>query len=102
MVDQEKNPFEKSVAPVDVVFDTVGGETLMRSWNVIKPGGQPVTVVSSEADPPEDCVKSGLTRASLSATRREAWPGQGGRLRCGMITQSVERKSNAEECISSF
>jgi NADPH:quinone reductase-like Zn-dependent oxidoreductase len=34
---------------VDVVFDTVGGQTLDRSWGVLKPGGRLVTV----ADPGE-------------------------------------------------
>src|SRR6185295_18859865 len=32
---------------VDVVFDTVGGETLERSWGVLKPGGRLVTVAAS-------------------------------------------------------
>jgi NADPH:quinone reductase-like Zn-dependent oxidoreductase len=31
----------------DVVFDTVGGETLERSWGVLKPGGRLVTVAAS-------------------------------------------------------
>src|SRR5947208_16965906 len=31
----------------DVVFGTVGGETLERSWSVLKPGGRLVTVAAS-------------------------------------------------------
>ncbi len=31
---------------MDVVFDTVGGDTLARSWQVVKPGGVLVSVVS--------------------------------------------------------
>jgi NADPH:quinone reductase-like Zn-dependent oxidoreductase len=38
--------FEEVVHDVDVVFDTVGGETLARSWQVVKPGGALVSVVS--------------------------------------------------------
>jgi NADPH:quinone reductase-like Zn-dependent oxidoreductase len=34
------------VKPVDVVFDTVGGDTLQCSWQVVKPGGVLVSVVS--------------------------------------------------------
>lgn len=38
--------FEEVVHDVDIVFDTVGGETLARSWRVVKPGGLLVSVVS--------------------------------------------------------
>lgn len=36
--------FEESVADVDVVFDTVGGETWRKSWQVLRPGGTLVSV----------------------------------------------------------
>ncbi len=39
--------FEDVIGHVDVVFDTVGGETLERSWSVLKPGGRLVTVAAS-------------------------------------------------------
>src|SRR5262249_22044451 len=32
---------------VDVVFDTVGGETLDRSWGILKPRGRLVTVADT-------------------------------------------------------
>jgi NADPH:quinone reductase-like Zn-dependent oxidoreductase len=38
--------FEDSVTDVDVVLDTVGGETQQRSLRVLKPGGILVSVVS--------------------------------------------------------
>jgi NADPH:quinone reductase-like Zn-dependent oxidoreductase len=41
--------FEESVEPVDLVFDTVGGELLERSPAVIRPGGRLVSV--AEAPP---------------------------------------------------
>jgi NADPH:quinone reductase-like Zn-dependent oxidoreductase len=44
-VDYTAGPFEEAVAPVDVVFDTVGGDTLGRSFNVLKPGGRLVSIV---------------------------------------------------------
>ncbi len=40
---------------IDVVFDLVGGETLARSWQVLKPGGVLVSVVSPQ--PPADVTK---------------------------------------------
>jgi NADPH:quinone reductase-like Zn-dependent oxidoreductase len=42
---------------MDVVFDTVGGETLERSWGVIKADGRLVTVVSTAESSTEDRVK---------------------------------------------
>ncbi len=37
--------FEDEVHDVDVVLDTVGGETQERSWSVLRPGGILVTIV---------------------------------------------------------
>jgi NADPH:quinone reductase-like Zn-dependent oxidoreductase len=37
--------FEDLVRDVDVVLDTVGGETQERSWGVLKPGGMLVSVI---------------------------------------------------------
>jgi NADPH:quinone reductase-like Zn-dependent oxidoreductase len=45
-VDHEKERFEDVVAPVDVVLDTIGGDTQARSWKVLKPGGFLVSIVS--------------------------------------------------------
>src|SRR5215470_605372 len=45
-VDHETERFEQSVAGVDVVLDTVGGDTQQRSLRVLKPGGILVSVVS--------------------------------------------------------
>jgi NADPH:quinone reductase-like Zn-dependent oxidoreductase len=46
VIDYTTTRFEDVVKPVDVVFDTVGGDTLQRSWQVVKPGGVLVSVVS--------------------------------------------------------
>jgi NADPH:quinone reductase-like Zn-dependent oxidoreductase len=47
VVDYQKERFEDVVQPVDVIFDTVGGETLARSWKMLKPGGRLITVAAS-------------------------------------------------------
>lgn len=52
--------FEDVVKPVDVVFDMVGGDTLQRSWQVVKPGGVLVSVVSPR---PLLMWPKGMTRA---------------------------------------
>jgi NADPH:quinone reductase-like Zn-dependent oxidoreductase len=46
VIDYTTTRFEDVVKPVDVVFDLVGGDTLQRSWQVMKPGGMLVSVVS--------------------------------------------------------
>lgn len=47
LIDYHTGNFEESARNVDVVFDTVGGETLRRSWNVLKPNGRLVTIAAS-------------------------------------------------------
>jgi NADPH:quinone reductase-like Zn-dependent oxidoreductase len=44
-VDYQKTSFEETVREVDVVLDTVGGETQERSFKVLKPGGILVSLV---------------------------------------------------------
>jgi NADPH:quinone reductase-like Zn-dependent oxidoreductase len=39
IIDYTTTRFEEVVHDMDLVFDTVGGDTLQRSWQVIKPGG---------------------------------------------------------------
>jgi len=47
VIDYRAERFEDVVRDVDVVFDTVGGDTLERSWGVLKPGGKLITVAAS-------------------------------------------------------
>jgi NADPH:quinone reductase-like Zn-dependent oxidoreductase len=46
VVDYTKQRFEESLSGVDVVLDTIGGDTQERSLRVLKPGGILVSVVS--------------------------------------------------------
>lgn len=46
--------FEDVARDVDVVFDTVGGETQERSWQVLRPGGILVSVISPPAQEAAD------------------------------------------------
>lgn len=46
VVDYRAVRFEEAVRDVDVVFDTMGGETQERSWKVLKPGGILVSILS--------------------------------------------------------
>lgn len=44
VIDYTTTRFEQVVHDADLVLDTVGGETLERSWSVLKPDGKMVTV----------------------------------------------------------
>lgn len=46
MIDYSKERFEDRTRDIDVVFDTVGGETLKRSWDLLKPTGRMVTIAA--------------------------------------------------------
>ena len=50
VIDFHSTRFEEALTDVDVVLDTIGGETQERSFTVLKPGGAPVSAVS-EPDP---------------------------------------------------
>ena len=45
VIDYHATKFEDAVRDVDVVLDTIGGETQERSWNVLKRGGILVSLV---------------------------------------------------------
>ncbi len=54
VIDYRTTPFETAARDMDVVFDTVGGATLERSWGVLKSGGRLVTIATpseTSADP---------------------------------------------------
>lgn len=47
VIDYRTGRFEDVVRDVDAVFDTAGGETLARSWGVLKPGSKLVTIATA-------------------------------------------------------
>ena len=62
-VDYTRQPFEQVVSDVDVVLDTVGEDTLERSYGVLKRGGALVSI-AGQVDPAK--LKSrGLTGGSI-------------------------------------
>jgi NADPH:quinone reductase-like Zn-dependent oxidoreductase len=56
-IDYRTVRFEETVTGIDVVFDTVGGETLERSWSVLKPGGRMVTIAANSETTNDNRVK---------------------------------------------
>lgn len=55
--------FEEKVRGVDAVLDTVGGETLDRSWGVLRPGGVLITIAGDVTD--NLAAKYGVRAASI-------------------------------------
>ncbi|HYZ86384.1 MAG TPA: NADP-dependent oxidoreductase [Bryobacteraceae bacterium] len=56
-IDYKASRFEKEVKDVDVVFDAVGGDTLERSWGVLRPGGRIVTIAADSEHTTDQRVK---------------------------------------------
>lgn len=52
VIDYRAQKFEEQVKGVDVVLDTIGGETLARSYQVVRPGG----IIVSVLDQPDPAV----------------------------------------------
>lgn len=57
VIDYKASRFEKEVRDVDVVFDAVGGDTLDRSWGVLKPGGRMITIAADGEGTADQRVK---------------------------------------------
>jgi len=57
-IDYEKARFEDVVHDVDVVLDTIGGDTQQRSWKVLKKGGILVSIISEPSA--EEAAKYGV------------------------------------------
>jgi NADPH:quinone reductase-like Zn-dependent oxidoreductase len=70
-IDYATTKFEDVAHDVDVVLDTQGGDTQLRSWKVLKKGGVLVSVVQP---PPEDEVAKHWIKAVM--LRRQANTGE--------------------------
>lgn len=57
VIDYRITPFETVVREVDVVLDTVGGDTRDRSWAVLRKGGRLVTVAADAEGSKEQRVR---------------------------------------------
>lgn len=71
VIEYPATPFESVAHDVDVVLDTVGGDTQQRSWQVLKPGG----ILVSTIQPPsqEEAAAHGV-RAAMVASAPPIWP----------------------------
>lgn len=67
VVDHTAARFEEVLSDLDVVFDTVGGDTVGRSWGVLKPGGVLVSITGSPR--PDLSAPPGARGASIGIVR---------------------------------
>ncbi|QYO64518.1 NADP-dependent oxidoreductase [Leptolyngbya sp. 7M] len=56
VIDYAAQPFEQQVKPVDVVLDLVGGDTQVRSWQILRSGG----VLASTLGVPQTGIPAGI------------------------------------------
>jgi NADPH:quinone reductase-like Zn-dependent oxidoreductase len=75
VIDYQATRFEDVVRDIDVVFDTVGGETLARSWGVLKPGGRLVTIAASGEGTADERTRAAffIVEPSRSQLEEIAW-----------------------------
>ncbi|NOU75732.1 zinc-binding dehydrogenase [Paenibacillus sp. LMG 31458] len=71
VIDYTTTPFEEVVQDVDLVIDSIGGDTLERSWSVLKRGG---TILSLVTHPSQEKAQELSVRAEHNIARpnREA------------------------------
>jgi NADPH:quinone reductase-like Zn-dependent oxidoreductase len=67
-IDYRSARFEDVVANVDLVLDTVGGDTLLRSVDVVRPGGTLVTIAGRVPD--SRCEARGIRCAAILVESR--------------------------------
>ena len=74
VIDYRKEKFEEKISDVDLVFDTIGGETQKRSLGVLKSGGRLITTVKpefAEEAKKRNIVLEGFTAQSYPAELKD-------------------------------
>jgi NADPH:quinone reductase-like Zn-dependent oxidoreductase len=67
VIDYSTAQFEKEVRDVDVVLDTIGGDTQERSWGVLKPGGILISTIQAPSE--EKAIAHGVRQGFVVS-----WP----------------------------
>lgn len=98
-IDYKTASFERRAQNIDVVFDTVGGETLRRSFGVLAPNGRVVTIASQEATADEKPVKDAFL---LVEARRAELEEIGEMLDSGVLRPVVDRIVSWEEASDAY
>src|SRR5678816_2811931 len=88
VIDAKESRFEEVLTGVDVVLDTVGGETQDRSFAVLKPGGVLVSAVAApdQQNAARHSVRALFFLVEVSSRHLEQIAG---RIEAGDLTTSV-------------
>ena len=70
-VDVERDGWETTVGPVDLVYDIIGGDVLARSAALVKPGGALVSIMGPPQTDRTDIRTVGFVRDANGAQLRE-------------------------------
>ncbi len=89
-VDYTKTPFERAVGNIDLVFDTLGGETQEKSYGVLKKGGTLVSTVGIQS--PDKAAAAGISaKAFMNRIHPEALKELGDLADAGKLKVFVEK-----------
>jgi len=71
VVDYRTEAFEKVLEPVDLVYDLVGGETALRSFELVAPGGRYICLPTVAVDAAVRAAEERGVRASGAYVRSD-------------------------------
>ena len=83
VIDYRITRFEDKIRDIDMVFDTVGGETLERSWGALEHGGRLVTIAASSEQATDERTRAAflIVEPSRSQLEEIAWLTDSGAIR---------------------
>lgn len=98
-IDYKTEVFESRARNIDVVFDSVGGETLRRSFGVLAPHGRVVTIASQEAASNDKPVKDAFLLVEARGSELEEI---GKMLDSGILRPVVDRIVSWEQASDAY
>ena len=101
VIDYTKQPFEKEVKDVDMVFDLIGGETQDRSWDILKKGGILVSTLSAPSQ--EKAAARGVRAMRYTAEISGSELGEfAGLIEAGRVKPFVSKTFALKDAISAL
>lgn len=101
VIDYRTQRFEELVADVDVVFNTVEGDALDRSWQVLRPGGIIVSILAVPEVPAEAPEGARGQHVFVHASGREMAE-LATLLAAGTLSPSIQRTGGLDELPALF
>jgi alcohol dehydrogenase len=101
VIDYKTEKFEEKVSDYDAVFDTVGGETMVKSFTVLKKGG---VLVSMAGQPDQDrATELGITAiGQMTATTSDRLNRLSGLVDEGVIKPQIDKTFSLDQAAEAF